>query len=445
MISSAVEVLRHRQPLGYLHPGVGAAQWAFTYHDDSFVNSASRLPFSVTFPSDDRTLTSPLLQSWFENLLPDLEIRAGLCRRLGISLQNSLKLLALQGGDCFGALSFRLPEMSAQHEEELRALTPVELRNLSAALTTSPFLIGVEGARFLLPGTGVKLPVRYRDDQVLLPLGNALSSHLWIPADPKAPDSAVNEAFCMALAALCGLPVVPSTFHRAAVSAVIRARIDRAMTNDGQVTALHVEDFCQLGGLESAQKYERDGACNLAAVAELVRTYSAAPALDVRTLIDWVLLVFFIGYGSGHLKHLAMRQERAGLRLAPFSGLSCTHLYTHLSDRLALSVGGEDRPNWLTMSRWLRCAEHLGVRPKYLLQRLAAIAELIETNLAVATERVPMIPQTEACIGAIKELIRTRITQTKVSLAAEYPHIALKHGSSAKFPDITRDRSNVPT
>ncbi|MBI4694765.1 MAG: HipA domain-containing protein [Gammaproteobacteria bacterium] len=396
----------------------GHGIWALRYEGPPAATEGPPPMVSMRLPPRSKPYKGPLLQSWMRNLLPGYEIRRLACRRLGLSQANDFALLGALGGDCQGAVSFHAVGEGAEPEAFRRALTDAEVRNLMAALPEQPLLVDVEGARLSLPGDHHKLPVGKIDDQIALAFGAASTTHILKPAKLDRSESVHNEAYCMAVARAAGLPVAATELRPGSTSILLVQRVDREASGE-EVRRVHMEDFCQLRGLPPEQQFEREGGPGLTDCANLIRRYSCAPATDLRSLVAWIVFNFLIGNGGAFGKQLAMLHLPSGPRLAPFFGLQSTHVYADLSERLAMSVGKEDRPDWLHATRWRDCATEIGVKPAYVLQVLATMAGALPELAGKVADEHRKRSGTVAVIRDIKRLVERRARQVLVALQAE--------------------------
>jgi len=85
--------------------------------------------------------------------------------------------------------------------------------------------------------------------------------------------SAANETIVMRTAANCGLPTAEVFYEPHTESCVVR-RFDRLVRPDGTLARLVQYDLCQLAGTVSERKYEKEGGPGLAACAELIQNLS---------------------------------------------------------------------------------------------------------------------------------------------------------------------------
>lgn len=395
-----------------------AGDWAFVYAPEFLRSAPASTLLSLNFPPRESAYRGEDLAAVFRNLLPDGDIRRLLARKIGLSEGNDFGLLAAVAGDCPGALTLTPSGERRLTESDVRRLTERDLRNVIAALPQHPLLIEVEGARFTLPGEHHKIAVRVVSRQIALTLGNALSSHIAKPAKSGLRGSVMNEGFCLALARELDLPTVEATVRHGAVTVLLVARLDREQRN-GQWAAIHMEDFCQLYGVPPGRKYEREGGLGAVDCIKGIKRYSVMPAVDMRSFLRWLMFSYLIGNGGAHAKQLAIRHLPDGPRLAPFYGLMSTHVYPSLNHQMAMSIGGEDRPDWIGPRRWREFAGEAGIKGAYVLSLLRDMAERMPDAGALVAERFQRRHGFASVIRDIRALIKRRGRQVLVSLQAE--------------------------
>lgn len=393
-----------------------AGLWSFVYASKSGAQGAEP-PISLALPRRQNVYQGDRVRAVFCNLLPEGEIRVRLAQSLGISERNDFALLARLAGDCPGALSLRPADGGAVERRAPRELDSAELRNAIAILPMHPLLAEADGLRVTLPGEFDKLPVRFADGVVSLMLDGQLTTHILKPARPALRESVMNEAYTTHLAAAFGLPVAPCEVIHGQVAVLCVTRIDRRATE--AVNALHMEDFCQIAGLNPHEKFAREGGLGLHDIARMLRDLSACPAADLRALVQWTIFSFLVGFGAGHAKQLALRYESHAPRLAPFFGLWSTHVYPGMNYRMGFPVGGEDRPDWMTVGRWHEFARQIGVRGSYVIEQLRDAALSLPQLAAEVEDRFQRHNGYAAIVKQIRALIDQRARQLLVSLEAE--------------------------
>jgi serine/threonine-protein kinase HipA len=255
------------------------------------------------------------------------------------------------------------------------------------------------------------LPVHYERGRLSLPSGGAPSTHILKPSlQPAAeyPDSVRNEALCLALAREAGLPAARAELlERGGEEVLLVERFDRERTDAGW-RRLHQLDFCQLAGVLPDQKYEKDGGPGFAKLFALISELSALPAAARLNALDWMLFNFLTGNADAHGKNLAMIPTGGTrYRLAPWYDLVATSYYPRLATRMAMRIGGEDRPEWVRATHWQQFANEVGVNAALLRRRAASLAGTLLDALPAAAKAVG-IPTRRALVGHLRGLVETR-------------------------------------
>lgn len=341
-----------------------AANRTFIFqYGPEWVDSSESLPVSLRLPIRPEAFENDLSKPFFANLLPEAHIREMIAKSLGISERNDFKLLEELGGDCAGALSL-LPEGRAPlNEGRYDLLSSEELDGMIDKMPQRPLLAAKEGLRLSLAGAQHKLPVYLDKGALFLPKGAFSSTHILKPAIVRLGDTVENEAFCMRLAEACGLPVPRTDIWQGKNRALLVQRYDRTLVA-GAPVRLHQEDFCQALGFGYEQKYEAEHGPGLRDCFALLEEHSSQPIIDKRNILRWVVFNYIIGNCDAHAKNISILITRDGFRLAPFYDLMSTAIYPGLDQKLAMRVGGENRPDWVMKRHWERLAEEAGVGAK---------------------------------------------------------------------------------
>jgi len=351
-------------------------RFVFQYAPD-WLNSERPMPLSLGLPLQAEAYDDDRARPFFANLLPESELRRIIARKLGLSEQNDFALLEAVGGECAGAISLLPTELEPDSAGSYRPLDDEQLNTLIAELPKRPMLAGEEGLRLSLAGAQNKLPVYFDGCQISLTMGSAASSHIVKPPVTQYPHTVENETFCMMLASRMELPVPDVTILHKAVPLYLITRYDRQQDQQGNITRLHQEDFCQALGVMPDMKYEKEGGPSLKMCFELIRNNSIKPVADVRNLLHWVVFNYLIGNADAHAKNIALLFAKSGPMLAPFYDLMCTAVYDELTDKQAMKIGGEDKPNWIIARRWQQFAEDIDVGYKLVKQTLEKMSQQI--------------------------------------------------------------------
>jgi serine/threonine-protein kinase HipA len=346
-------------------------QFSFQY-SKKWLTSPDAFQISISLPMQKEIFSNDKVKSFFSNLLPESAVRELIAKRLGISSKNDFMLLKRIGGECAGAITIlpesETPESPDQYRYGL--LSGEQLTGLIKDIPRRPLLAGQDGIRISLAGAQEKLALFYKEPSFYIPENGAPSNFILKPSMAHYQYSIENEYFCMMLAKAVDLNVPPVGIVKKDTQKVLLIkRYDRILDNDVP-KRLHQEDFCQAMGLSHELKYQAEGGPGLMACFDLVRAYSANPIKDFQQLLHWVFFNYLIGNMDGHAKNLSFIYRAKQIRLAPFYDMLCTNIYDGLSQKLAMKIGGENRPEWIMERHWKRFAEEIKVSNPILKKRL---------------------------------------------------------------------------
>ncbi len=345
--------------------------FSFQY-SKKWLTSPDAFQISISLPMQADIFSHDKVKSFFSNLLPESAVRELIAKQLGISDKNDFMLLKRIGGECAGAITIlpesEIPESPQQYK--YRSLSDEQLADLIKNISRRPLLAGQEGIRISLAGAQEKLALFYKDPVFYIPENGAPSNFILKPGMAHFQSSIENECFCMMLANAVGLNVPPVRIVRKEAQKVLLIkRYDRVLDND-VLKRLHQEDFCQAMGLSHELKYQADGGPELKTCFDIVRSYSANPIKDFQQLMQWVFFNYLIGNMDGHAKNLSFIYQARQIRLAPFYDILCTGIYEDLSQKLAMKIGGENRPEWIMERHWKRFSEEIKINNTILKKRL---------------------------------------------------------------------------
>ena len=334
-------------------------------------------------------VTSPQVQAFFENLLPEGELRLYLAEQRKASTLFSL-LLAV-AGDTAGAFVM-LPQ---GHTPEAPAYEPTTWEALANTVKNkSAAAIQLQGddTRISLAGAQDKASIAIFDGKTpLLPKGSAPSTHILKPDIrrlAKVRASAANEAIIMRTAAHCGLNTA-KVFYEPLTHACIVERFDRFSRADGTLGRLIQYDFCQITGTGSERKYEKEGGPGVAQCAQTIRQYSARAAVDLQAFVQWIFFNIYTGNNDSHAKNLSVYERPGeGVRLTPFYDLMCTRIYPGLSKEFAFNIGGARLPGDMGKAQVEGLAAQIGMGPKYLQSVARSLAAKVPEAIDKATQEI---------------------------------------------------------
>lgn len=358
--------------------------WTFAYHED-YLTSTAPVALSVALPLRQEPYVGAPARNWFCNLLPEGAVREAVAARLRISDRDDFALLAAIGGECAGAVSIRDPDAAPAQvqDEETDLETLLYLQGEDAgegawALVGTPLRLSLAGAQDKIA------VIAEADGRLRLPRPGESSTHILKPDSRRFRGLRDFEALGLALANAVGLDAAHAVpVDVANRPALLIERYDRTDGADGATLRLHQEDFCQALGCPGELKYESQGGPGLAACSQLVRRLGLGPAA-VQGLLDWVAFNALIGNADAHAKNLALLCDRAGRRrLAPFYDLVPTLVLPEgLTDRTpALRIGAAERIDCIGVDDWRAFARQAGYAPRFVLGRVAELADAILDRL----------------------------------------------------------------
>jgi len=375
-------------------------------YTDACLSGAFASPFADLIPLSSALQSGPEIVAFFENLLPEGEQRAIVEARHHVS--SVFGLLTLLGGESAGALVMIPPGLArnpAYIDTTWASIldsrdTLSEDENASRAMGNT-----ISGAQHK-----VLLYLDTATDTPRLPLGAALTTHILKPdithTRAKVWASAINETLIMRAAARCGLGVANVRYINEA-SACLVERFDRQSDDDQHWQRFHQADLCQLLGIKSDTKYERDGGPTFAQCYHLVKQKSSNPAQDCLRLLKWLLFNLFVGNYDSHAKNLSLLYRAGEVRLSPFYDLMCTAIYSGLSRNFALAVGGEYASGMMDAQHLELLAKAVDVNHKRLKSMAGELAK--EVSAAVDAEGLALSAQTgpteQAAIGRIVQWV----------------------------------------
>jgi serine/threonine-protein kinase HipA len=349
----------------------------FTYEETW--RATARPPLSHSLPLDG-SYSTIAVEAFFGGLLPEGAPRERAARNLGVSASNDFALLAALGGDTAGAISLLAPgERPAPVGEDVQWLPDGELATLIDELPGRPLHADEDGEyRLSLAGAQDKLPVVLgADGRIGLTKGLTPSTHILKTPIADHDGTIANEALCPAIGRILDIDTVRTSPRRVAGREFLLVeRYDREHTQNG-VRRLHQEDFCQALGIPARRKYQSEGGPGLVDCFTLLREAVAVPAREALKLLDMVVLSFLIGNNDAHGKNYSLLYlpDSRMATLAPAYDLLSTVVYPGLSRKMAMSIGGEYRPDYVQPRHLNRLLEQAGLGPAAARRRIRALAD----------------------------------------------------------------------
>ncbi len=359
--------------------GEHVGEWSFSSsrghgfrYDRRWFDNPLRRPLSLSLPLEQGTdlLTGPRVEAFFDNLLPDSRaIRRRLSHKFGTGMQ-ALDLLEKIGRDCVGAM--QLLPVDAQPPDVRRidaeALTDAQVERLldHAIAEPAPGTPQDEDLRISIAGAQEKTALLWHQNSWCKPLGSTPTTHiLKLPLGEVGgmradfSTSVENEWVCAQIAGQFGLPTANCRIaHFGRHKVLVVERFDRRMVDNLWWARLPQEDFCQVSGIPSEQKYEDRGGPGMSAILGVLRG-SDVPEDDRKRFLAAQLLFWLLAAPDGHAKNFSIFIEPEGrYRLTP--------LYDIMSAWPVIGEGPQ-------MFQWQKVKLAMAVRAKSPHSRLAEI------------------------------------------------------------------------
>ncbi len=391
----------------------------FTYDDSWF---KKRFPLSLALNFDEITYQGKLVESFFENLLPEGAIRSRLESVAGLPEGDDLAFLERFGEDCAGAFTVsplqESPSYSKAKPDFLVSFTDIE-RAINEGLPVQTIMdIDGELPPFSLAGAQAKFPCLIKKGAVFLPRPGEPTSHivkLPIRAGEKLLDSVFNEFLCMRLAALCGLNVPTVDLIGGKIKLFVVERFDRQQSGI-ETKRLHTQDFCQALGKTSREKYEKHGGPSFADCYKLIRENSTNVSHDLLTLLDWFAFNLAIGNNDSHAKNISLVLDEDGIKLAPFYDLVCTAIYPQYNAQFAFNIGDVNTWQKVQLDKVKSFAKLLGITSGFVVSRWLNVFNAIEKSLGILKAENKVNSDVLKCLRKLEAEIEKRLPELRKHL-----------------------------
>jgi serine/threonine-protein kinase HipA len=408
---SELEVFLHDDPVGKLER-LPQAKLRFSYHP-AWVEAEGR-PLSLALPVRPAPYEDNECGPFFTGLLPEGDFLRAVARTFAVSADNPFSVLAEIGGECAGAVAVGAIGDGApgSASPSPRWLPESELESWLNEMPERPLLLlerveEEDGIRISLAGAHDKTGVLCRDQEIGLAAGRPPSTHILKLPIARVVEPIANEAYCMTLATESGLEAASVEPRRVGDHEFLLVRrYDRSA--DGQAR-IHQEDFCQALGIGPAEKYEGEGGPGVADCASLLRRNSEAPVVDIPEFLDCLIFNFLIGNHDAHGKNFSLLLDGPrAIRLAPFYDLISTSVFVGTRRKLAMRLGGENRPKYLRRRHLNRLAEELTVKPSLVLRRVERVVARVRSSQTEARNGLPADFRNRPIIDRIDAVIEER-------------------------------------
>jgi serine/threonine-protein kinase HipA len=391
---------------------------SFLYSDEWLASPAS-YPLSVSIPLAPGQQGQRKIEPFLWGLLPDNEIVLGQwARKFHVSPKNVFGLIANVGEDCAGAVQFVRPErldaVQLESPPEVQWLDEHGIADRLRALRQdqSAWRTPRDTGQFSLAGAQPKTALLLENNRWGVPSGRMPTTHILKPPTGEFEGHDENEHFCLELARSFGLPVANSEIRRFEDQvAIVIERYDRVRTNAG-IRRVHQEDVCQALGLPPTQKYQSDGGPGVRQIAELLTTFSTAPAEDTKTFVGAIAFNWLVAGTDAHAKNYALLLgSESRIRMAPLYDLASALPYPGMRPiglKLAMKIGEEYGLRNISARHWQRLATEAHQNPEEVLANLREAAKAMPDHVTVIQKRTNSQGLAHPIIGRLSENLIAR-------------------------------------
>ncbi len=392
--------------------------YSFEYQR-SWRENPEAFPISLSMPLDQEKFGNKITLSFFENLLPEGEVRREL--QESHRIEGVFDFLAQFGQDCAGAITISGISAPAARDgaEELISIDMSKVYKAIEQNHSVAEVISETNPGYLsLAGAQDKFPAVVKDGKFYLPKGGQPTTHI-----VKVPiwrqgvkESVYNEYFCMQLAKLVGLDVPNCTVIDGEHPLFVIERYDRTISN-GNVRRLHQQDLCQAQGFTSSTKYEERGGPSIKQNYDFL-TANLSPEFRFKGLdrfLSWLCFNLTIGNNDSHSKNVSiLLQTKTKYALAPFYDLMCTAVYTNLDKRFSFLVGGRGDHSTIGKKQIEAQEAQLDIKPGTLHRQFRVMTEIIQKHHRDLAMKLTKDLPNASIPNRICELIDHRVKSFKV-------------------------------
>lgn len=372
------------------------------YAEDWLASPRAR-PLSLSMPLGPAgaVYQGPLVERYFENLLPDsMAIRQRLRLRFRAKSDRAYDLLAEIGRDCVGAIQLTVAHEAPKNVRKIAA-APLEdaaiaelLRNTSSATALGRGVYEDE-FRISLAGAQEKTALLRMDGQWLRPLGATPTTHiLKLPIGEgnrgiDLSQSIENEWLCAQILRAYGIATANCWMdHFEEQRVLVVERFDRRVADNRRwIMRLPQEDLAQATGTDREQRYQADGGPGIEQIMTLLLG-SANSQHDRADFFRTQILFWCLCALDGHAKNFSIFLAARGryyltprydvLSAFPVLGPGAGQL-SHRKLKMAMAVRSGKRNHYLWDSIVYRHWEYLARRCG-IADRLGPLVAELEDN-----------------------------------------------------------------
>ncbi|MBK5200441.1 MAG: HipA domain-containing protein [Spirochaetaceae bacterium] len=403
---------------------------------DSWINNPLSRGISLSLPVVKQKYNNIIVRNFFNNLIPERKnVIESIQRRYNISTNDSFELLNAIGEDCIGAIQISSdPDFLTQNkgvegvnisDKEIAGI----LRNLRIPNSVNEY--NEFDLRISLTGAQEKTALLFNNNSWMIPKRATATTHIFKTAIGKIPNyidlsnSVENEWYCEKFFNNMKLSTASSqilTFEDQKVLVV--KRFDRII-KENMILRLPQEDFCQILGIPSQQKYQSENGPSPKDIIEILKTSSNTKDCEIffkALIVNWIL-----GSTDAHAKNYSIFiGQNNTFQLTPFYDVMSFFPYVgnsrnkvHESKlKLAMAArgshGNKYRIDQIARSNWLLTGKYLGLSNKTTYNIIEDVIEMVPIALDKTNNNLPKDFPTDIA-ESITTFVNTYLQRLKIS------------------------------
>lgn len=410
----------------------------FSYDSDYFGRRGAT-PLSVSMPLVQQHYGPREVMPWLSNLLPDAtEVRDRWAVKFRENRNDPFTLLKHMGQDSPGSVQVVPQGVEPSQLGGISQIGEARIAERVQAIIEDPEHwvddSNEDQSRFSLGGNQGKFALAKINGKWFEPNGRQASTHIVKPGmvtvqgHTNAEVQAV-EFVTMRTSRHLGLTtsiVAIECFN--GLPAFVSQRYDRLTLEDGTITRLHQEDFCQALTFLPSRKYEEDGGPTMADMVSLVKNHGSPRSRDDDRLALARLFAFNLLTAGvdAHAKNHSLILSGNLVRLAPAYDLISAHGIwsadrVRFKSSAAVKYGKERAYRQISGRNLARTADTLRMDRREFHDQLAELQRRLPGALAEAvselpeqmqTDRVKRLPEREKAFGAE---VLSRMTEADIA------------------------------
>lgn len=382
-----LNIFFHEQKVGKVRYESFNDEFSLEY-EPSWMKSGFALSPKLGFENQIKSID---IKNFIDNLLPEGKGLDELINYIQVSKNNKFALLKKIGNETSGAFSF----VSEDNMELATSFREVSIDELTERLNQRkqiPITIWDGKPRLSVAGAQEKLPITKIDGKYGFGDGELSSTHI-LKFDKTDEKLVLNEYFSLTLAKNAGVDVTNFELKKIGDEFVLEIkRFDRIIISNKKVQKLHLVDGCQLLGVPSSFKYERNFGTSrdvkdikegvsfkkLDDITHLTKI----PLVTKKTLLEWSIVNLILGNSDAHGKNISFFISHLGIEVAPFYDIVNIAIYDEIYET-SLAMGIDDEFELKNIKAYDIAAHcyNLSITPKLFAKTFENIAKKIKTAI----------------------------------------------------------------